>query len=293
MKRSFRFVYVTGEPLANVKVKLTKSSNSYSENTDSNGRCSIDFPHNWADKLMVDNQIIKEHWDIGIKTDFEYEDFQIQKPGEQTAPRAKTTPFGHSKDFHTSMRGRVYYADGTIPHKQFNIKVEFPGKGYEIQTDKEGEFSIEIEPMGKLIHAKKWYVNGHSLSTKFVYQRDNDANDDSYVVILPANLGKGGHKGGLVSGQVFGQDGAKAYGVKVRADAKGVFTKGGETLTDKNGRFALHVDGQVKDFYVDGNHPESIQIKTANGIEEISAGDIHVGMFGVRLVKRDKFLGIF
>lgn len=312
MKRSLTLVYPDGEPAARRSVRIINGSKILNTQTDAFGKLDFDWDEDWIDVLEVEQIPLKRDWDIsgGFLSGSQNElgEFQIPRPDDNRPDDQHQGLF--AKDRERGVHGRLFYSDGTSVFRSFRIEVELLGThiGQRYSTTdrgsychENGEFFVATHPYERGTFVSKIYVSTDWTSAEIprkMYRRG--ANGD-YMVILPQDYGKGGTRGGLITGQVLDNDGLGVPQAKLQAEIRGTglfnLSDHAETYTDHKGRFQLPFDGgtTIKRLFIDGYEPVKIVRTTKTGSEEqMPVRNIPAGSFNLRILRHKRsFLGLF
>jgi len=315
MRHEMTLTYRDGESVSNSDVAVFKGSETVVFSTDSFGHCEFDWPYDWIDRLEVDQIVVRRDWDISGGFSGSQEDLEtitIARPDEN---RPQDLPQGliGEEEQEQGVRGRIFYSDGTAVYTAFRLQVEFPSAGglesYRYSTDdkhsychNDGEFFIATQSYMRGQYASKFYVTSALNSGEIPSALFRRGPAGSYTVILPPGFGKGGTKGGLITGTVIDRDGTPAPECKIQGEVRSssFFPTGGsfpETYTDRRGRFQLPFEGGtvLKRLYIGGHEPDLI-VKAVKGYDDIPIPirDISAGNFNLILTRAKKpFFGIF
>lgn len=266
--------------------------------TDADGRFSAEVRGTWlkaltaeGETLLADREMPSERstWDLG--------DLRLPKQDDHATTRSASAK--RVKDRHESagVRGQFFYADGTMCSQGYGISVTCRSQRFSVRSNSDGSFFVPIP--AELVGPKGFhvvndiYVEGNEVGK---YHRFIDY-QGYFHVILPRSLGRGGSRGGMVSGQVVDADGGAIADAKVSAKVRSggiaaMFLGGGDVWTTRSnryGQFALRFEGGVvvEQLFVNGDEPGEILA----GEHELPNRDIKAGSFGLTLRKRKGFLG--
>lgn len=294
---SFRACKADGEPLTNRRVKLYKGDKYSPGKTDDSGRCSIEWSHSWLDGVDVDG----EYWDMQreIYSESGRVDLGELRAQKQSESFQRNEETGWKEVQPTSIRGQLFYSDGTMCSQHKEIKILVHDEMFTSGSTGDGDFNIEIrsnyrDPRG-FFQVQAMFVEGNEIPR---YHRFVD-HQGYWHVVMPRSQGKAGSRGGMISGQVVDSDNLPLadtrVGGEVRSDSLIWGLLGGgdvyATRTNRHGQFALRFTGGVvlKKVLVNGEQPGEIWA----GETSLTDQEIRAGSFGLVLRERKRFLGWF
>lgn len=259
------------------------------------------------ERLEVAGKVVREDWYFGDKKEVEEHMFLPD-------PQAEFRIDDDTKEVQ-SIKGRLYYYDGTQLYQEIKVSVEVPGdigageQRYHADnnghSEENGEFFIqlpkEMEP--RHFYELSYFIAGEKIDDRRIHY----ANNYSTIILPEINwIGKKGQEGGVITGKVVDKNGSPIEGIKVEATVDKTGFLGNmlnsdiaEAKTNRSGRFALGFSGgtAIKKITVNGDKPERVYKNrtdpdTGEKTEvDLDPSSLRAGSFNLIIQKPSKLFG--
>src|SRR5437762_2715925 len=113
MRRKLKLSYQDGQPVSRQEVVVRKGDDEVRTETDDRGRCEFDWPHDWADRLEVEQVVVKRDWDLsgGLfgSPQSDLGELKLVRPGSE---RDADIERRLDDEPERGIRGLIFYPDG-------------------------------------------------------------------------------------------------------------------------------------------------------------------------------------